>query len=119
MFPEYVGSVGELSQINAGERGVVGRLMQNVSTSCNQCICFDCVAATASTLKQYTSRPNDFPFTNWPISVSHFNKFRFDSQFFRFRCLLAIFHTKLMIVLYDMGLFLNSTICGVTFDSRD
>ena len=37
----------------------------------------------------------------------------------RFCCLLAIFHTKIMLVLYDMGLFFNSTICGVTFDSRD
>ena len=24
-----------------------------------------------------------------------------------------------MLILYDMGLFFNSTICGVTFDSRD
>ena len=39
--------------------------------------------------------------------------------FYRFRCLLAIFHTKIMLVLYDMGLFFNSTICGVTFDSLD
>ena len=64
-------------------------------------------------------RPNDYPFQNWPISVSHFNKFRLTANFYRFRCLLAMFHTKIMLVLYDMGLFFNSTICGVTFDSRD
>ena len=63
--------------------------------------------------------PNDFPLQNWPFSVSHFNKFRLTTNFYRFRCLLAIFHTKIMLVLYDMGLFFNSTICGVTFDSRD
>ena len=55
----------------------------------------------------------------WPISVSHFNKFRLPANFYRFRCLLAIFDTKIMIVLYHMGLFFNSTLCGVTFDSRD
>ena len=67
----------------------------------------------------HMTRPNDFPFQNWPISVSHYNKFRLTANFFRFRCLLVIFHTIIMLVLYDMGLFFNSTICGVTFDSRD
>ena len=67
----------------------------------------------------YVNRPNDFPFQNWPISVSYFNKFRLTANFYRFRCLLAIFHTKITLVLYDMGLFFNSTICAVTFDSRD
>ena len=56
-------------------------------------------------------RPNDFLFQNWPISVSHFNKFRLTANFYRFRCLLAMFHTKIMLVLNDMGLFFNSTIC--------
>ena len=33
---------------------------------------------------------------------------------------LPYFHTKIKLVLYDMvGLFFNSTSCGVTFDSRD
>ena len=31
----------------------------------------------------------------------------------------AAFHTKIMLVIYDMGLFFNSTICGVTFDTKD
>ena len=47
------------------------------------------------------------------------NKFCVTANIYRFRCLLAMFHTKIMLVLYDMGLFFNSTICGVTFDSRD
>ena len=65
-----------------------------------------------------TLRPNDFPFQNWPISVSHFNKFHLTANFYRFRCLLAMFHTKIMLVLYDIGLFFNSTICGVTLNSK-
>ena len=48
-----------------------------------------------------------------------FNKFRLTANFYRFRCLLAIFHAKIILVLYDMGLFFNSTICGVTFVSID
>ena len=32
-------------------------------------------------------RPNDFPFQNWPISVSHYNKFRLIANFYRFHCL--------------------------------
>ena len=41
-------------------------------------------------------RPNDFPFKNWPISVSHFSKFRLTANFYRFCCLLVIFHTKMI-----------------------
>ena len=67
---------------------------------------------------QVLFRLNDFPFQNWPIFVSHFQQIPFDSQFYQFRCVLAIFHTKIMIVLY-VGLFFISTVCGVTFDSRD
>ena len=65
-------------------------------------------------------RPNDFPFQNWPISVSHFNKFRLTANVYRFHCLLAIFHNKIMLVLYDMGLssILLSVELHVTFDSR-
>ena len=51
--------------------------------------------------------------------IIRLNKFRLTANFYWFHCLLAIFHTKIMLVLYDMGLFFNSTICGVTFDSRD
>ena len=34
------------------------------------------------------------------------------ANFYRFRCLLAMFHTKIMLVLYGMGLFFYSTIYG-------
>ena len=44
-------------------------------------------------------RPNDFPFQNWSISISHFNKFHLTANYYRFRCILAIFHTKIMLVL--------------------
>ena len=39
----------------------------------------------------------------------------FDSQFLPVS---LPFSTKIMLFLYDMGLFSNSTICGVTFDSK-
>ena len=78
-----------------------------------------CVFVGASTKVSSVVRPNDFPFQYWPISVSHFNKFRLTANFYRFHCLLVVFHIKIMLVLYGMGLFFNSTICGVTFDSRD
>ena len=48
---------------------------------------------------------NDFPFQNWPIYISHINKFRLTAKFYQFSCLLAIFHTIIMLILYDMGLF--------------
>ena len=38
------------------------------------------------------SRSNDFPFQNWPISVSHFHRFHLTDNFYRFRSLLAISH---------------------------
>ena len=45
-----------------------------------------------------------FPFHTLTNSVSHFNKFRLTANFYRFRCLFAIFHTKIMLVIHDMGL---------------
>ena len=56
---------------------------------------------------------------HFKIGQFSFHKFRLAAILYWFRCLLAIFHTKIMLVLYDMGLFFNSTICRVTFDSRD
>ena len=62
----------------------------------------------SSTVRPYLStvvNPNDFPIQNWPIYISHFNKFRLTANFYQFSCLLALFHTKIMLILYDMGLF--------------
>ena len=62
----------------------------------------------SSTVRSYLSTVvnlNDFPFQNWPIYISHVNKFRLTANFYQFSCLLAIFHTKTMLILYDMGLF--------------
>ena len=52
-------------------------------------------------VKGQLSRLNDCPFQNWPISVSRFNKFLLVLLPF------SHFHTKIMLVLYDMGLSSN------------